>query len=264
MQTNSPLSQIELSDAQIKTFQQDGFIIVRGLADPSTCSRMRDAIETFLNPPLGPVEFEVDIKYPGAPDSPDSPGGKTPRRLLNAYSRDPVFRDWAGNESVLRIIGQLLDSKEIMLTQNHHNCIMTKMPGYSSMTGWHQDIRYWSFDRPELVNAWLALGDEYAEKGAMQFIPGSSSIDLDLDRGRFDAELFLRDDLTANQELIMQAVKAELSAGDVIFFHCRTMHCASANSTDHPKYSVVFSYHTAGNQPIPGTRSSRLASIKLS
>lgn len=254
-------SDTTLSEAQLKAFQRDGFVIVRGLADPSTCGQLREAIEAIMHPPLGPVEFEVDINYPGAPSHSDAPGGRTPRRLLNAYSRDAVFRSWATNPSLSGMIRQLMASDEIQLTQNHHNCIMTKMPGYSSRTGWHQDIRYWSFDRPELVNAWLALGEEYAERGAMQLIPGSHRSNLD--RGRFDAELFLREDLPSNRQLIESAVQTQLDAGDVMFFHCRTLHFAGMNTTDTAKYSLVFSYHAEDNRPIPGTRSARLESIKL-
>lgn len=255
------MSRNVLSDAQLKQFDNDGYLIIRDLAPASLRQSIINTIEDALHPVLGPLEYEADLKYPGAPDSRTAPGGLTPRRLLNAYSREPVFRQWASNPFIVSAIKQLIGSEQVLLTQNHHNCIMTKMPHFSSKTGWHQDIRYWSFDRPELVNVWLALGDEYAEKGGMKFIPGSHK--LELDRGRFDADLFLRDDLPENQQLMESAVDAELKAGDVLFFHCRTFHVAGENKTEEPKYSLVYSYHAADNLPIPGTRSSRLDSVKV-
>lgn len=251
----------ELSTQQLEQFMQQGFVIVRDLAPSSLCEGMIQSIEASLNPALGPLEFEADLNYPGAPSSYTSPGGLTPRRLLNAYTREGVYREWASSRSVLCAVKRLMATDKPLLTQNHHNCIMTKMPGYSSNTGWHQDIRYWSFDRPELINVWLALGDEYAEKGGMKFIPGSHK--LDLDRGRFDADLFLRHDLEENRPLIDSAINAELKQGDVIFFHCRTFHLAENNQTQEAKYSVVFSYHAADNKPIPGTRSARLESVVM-
>jgi phytanoyl-CoA hydroxylase len=250
-----------LSDVEQRQFARDGFLIVRGLAPESIRERMISVVEASLQPALGPLEYEVDASYPGAPPSLQAPGGHTPRRLLNAFARDAVFREWAMSPAVVSRVRQLMGTQQIRLTQNHHNCIMTKMPEYSTRTGWHQDIRYWSFDRPELVNVWLALGNEYDDKGGMKFIPGSHR--LQLDRGRLDAELFLREDLPENQSLIDSAVEARLEAGDVLFFHCRTFHVAGANKTGEPKYSVVFSYHAADNQPIPGTRSARLDSIDL-
>jgi phytanoyl-CoA hydroxylase len=250
-----------LSELQKQKFRRDGYLIVRNMATVDLRQRMIEAVETSLRPALGPLEYEADLSYPGAPENKSAAGGFTPRRLLNAYARDAVFREWANDAAVVSVVKQLLGTEQLMLTQNHHNCIMTKMPEYSSQTGWHQDIRYWSFDRPQLVNVWLALGDEYTEKGGMKFIPGSHK--LELDRGRFDADLFLRHDLAENKILIDSAVDAELKAGDVLFFHCRTFHVAGANQTNEPKYSLVFSYHAADNKPIPGTRSARLDSVML-
>jgi phytanoyl-CoA hydroxylase len=250
-----------LSELQLQQFRRDGYLILRDLAPDKLRQRMIETVEASLRPALGPLEYEADLAYPGAPASRSSAGGFTPRRLLNAYARDAAFREWANNPEVVSAVKALIGTEQLMLTQNHHNCIMTKMPEYSSKTGWHQDIRYWSFDRPELVNVWLALGDEYAEKGGMKFIPGSHKIELD--RGRFDADLFLRHDLAQNKPLIDSAVVTELTAGDVLFFHCRTFHLAGANQTDKPKYSLVFSYHAADNKPIPETRSARLDSVMM-
>ena len=59
------------------------------------------------------------------------------------------------------------------MSQAHHNCVMTKNPGYSSETHWHQDIRYWSFQQPELVSVWTALGREHKGNGCLRVLPGS-------------------------------------------------------------------------------------------
>jgi len=147
------------------------------------------------------------------------------------------------------------------MSQCHHNCVMTKHPGFSSETLWHQDIRYWSFDRPELVSVWLALGSETADNGALWVIPGSHQ--LELDRGRFDAELFLRPELPENRELIDAAQVVELDAGDVLFFHCRLFHAAGMNRTSKVKLSLVGTYHDGDNAPIPGTRSALYPSVAL-
>ena len=140
-------------------------------------------------------------------------------------------------------------SERIELSQCHHNCVMTKHPGFSSSTAWHQDIRYWSFDAPELVSVWLALGPEHEENGALQVIPGTHR--LDLDRGRFDRHLFLRPELEENRALIDTATLVELEAGDALFFHCRLFHAAGQNRSGEVKLSAVFTYHTRNNRPIP-------------
>jgi phytanoyl-CoA hydroxylase len=147
------------------------------------------------------------------------------------------------------------------LAQVHHNCVMTKHPRFGSVTGWHQDIRYWSFERPELVSVWLALGAERPENGCLSFIPGTH--EMEFARARLDDALFLRTDLAENRALIERRVTPLLEAGDVVFFHCRTFHAAGNNTTGEVKLSPVFTYHALDNRPLPGTRSASLADIAL-
>jgi len=250
-----------LTELQKQQFLRDGFLKVSGIAKNALCERILDVVTASMAPAIGPLEYEADVHYQGAPQLRTDDGGDTPRRLLNAYARDAVFREWACRPDMVECVKQLLGAGELLLTQNHHNCIMTKLPKFSSRTDWHQDIRYWSFDKPELINVWLALGNEAPENGGMKFIPGSHV--MEFDRGRLDAELFLRKDLDENKALLDSAVNVEMQAGDVLFFHCRTFHAAGANTTDKPKFSLVFSYHSAGNSPIAGTRSARLDSVKI-
>ena len=242
-------------------FERDGYVVVRGLRDSDYCVRARQLALAALEPVVAPAEYEADVGYPGSPGDRAAIGGDTPRRLLNAYAREAHFRRFAGSAAVAEYLAELNNESEWSLSQCHHNCVMTKFPGFSSATLWHQDIRYWSFDRPELVSVWLALGDESPSNGALRIVPGTHK--MDFDRGRLDAELFLRPKLDANAELIRRSTQVELSAGDALFFHCRTFHAAGRNSTEDVKLSLVFTYHQSDNHPIPGTRSAQHASIPL-
>ena len=250
---------------ETRAFERDGYLVVRGLCPEDLRDRLMAASDAHLSPLLGPVEYESDVGYPGSPESRSAEGGDTPRRLLNAYSRDAAFRDWSTGTEVgnqLRAIFQAeFGHDDVWLSQCHHNCLMTKHPGYSSATLWHQDIRYWSFDRPELVSVWLALGSENEKNGALKVIPGSHR--LELDRGRLDSALFLRPELEENKTLLSSAISVPLQPGDVLFFHCRLFHAAGMNLTDEVKRSLVFTYHAADNRPIPETRSALLPSIPL-
>ena len=114
------------TQSQIETFSQQGFLIERQLASAQICETMLDVIAQNSSPPLAPVEFEVDVQYPGSPVDRDATGGDTPRRLLHAYTRDQVFRNWATSGQITDRVKQLLISDEIAMSQNHHNCIMTK------------------------------------------------------------------------------------------------------------------------------------------
>ena len=208
----------------------------------------------------GPLEYEAQVKYPGAPASTLAPGGTTVRRLLQAAARDPLFLQWATSPPIAARLHQLLGPR-VELSQAHHNCIMTKNPAFSSATGWHQDIRYWSFEKPELVSVWLALGPEHEDNGCLWLVPGSHR--LALRRDQYDADLFLRTGPEENDRLVQDKIAAELHEGDVLFFHCRLLHAAGRNCTGLTKFAAVFTYHAADNRPLPNTRSASLPDIAV-
>ncbi len=244
-----------------KNFSRDGFAIVQGLCDLPTLNKMRTIAQRDLVPLTYPAEFEADLGYPGAPESRHSKGGHTVRRLLSACDRDDCFFQWAISPILKPYLQNLLDSRRVCMSRVHHNCLMTKHPGYSSATLWHRDIRYWEFDHPELISVWLALGKEEAKNGALKMIPGSHNYSLS--ESRLDDELFLRTDLTANRKLIDESVVIELEPGDVVFFSCNVLHAAEKNLSDEIKFSLVTTYHAGGNKPIPDTRSATLPSVLM-
>lgn len=248
------------SAAELARYARDGFVVARKAADPATVARYAALARAELAAAADPLEYEADVAYPGAPAGRDAPGGGTVRRLLGACARNPAFREWAMSPAIALRVRQLL-GPAVSASQAHHNCIMTKHPQWGSVTGWHQDIRYWSFERPELVSAWLALGRERPENGGLLLLPGTHQATLAPER--FDPAKFLREDLPQNKALIDTRVPVELEAGDVLFFHCRLLHAAGGNRSAAVKFSLVFTYHAADNRPLSGTRSAELSELAL-
>ncbi len=248
------------SAAEIDQFGTDGYLIARGLAESADCAAAGVAAQRDLAAGRAPVEYEADTRYPGAPPSRDAPGGRTVRRLLQAYARDPVFARMGAAPAIAGRLGQLMGPL-IELSQAHHNCVMTKNPAYSSLTNWHQDIRYWSFARPELISVWIALGREHYENGCLLVLPGTQRMEFRPEQ--LDAALFLRPEVDLNRQLIATQRRVELDCGDVLFFHCRLLHAAGSNQTAQTKFSLVFTYHAADNPPLAGSRSASLPDIPL-
>jgi phytanoyl-CoA hydroxylase len=233
------------SAADVAQFARDGFLVARGLAGGDWATRMLQITREHLEREIPPVELEADVHYPGSPESIDQPGGRTVRRLKQAHSRR---------------LTQLL-GPGVVMPLAHHNCVMTKQPHHSSDTRWHRDIRFWNFTTPELVSVWLALGNEYPDNGGLFVIPGSHKIEFR--PSQLDDALFFREDISENQPLLDSAVPVELSAGDVLFFHARTLHMATRNNTDQPKFSAVFTFRAADNPPIPESRSAAAGEVVL-
>ncbi|MFH1300238.1 MAG: phytanoyl-CoA dioxygenase family protein [Planctomycetota bacterium] len=254
------ISNDRLTSEELEKFEQDGYLILRNLCPESLRQEMLAATKDGLARVVEPVEYEADVEYPGSPPSRNVMGGETVRRLKQAHSRGMSFTDFINHPALVGRLAQLLGPDYVMPLA-HHNCIMTKQPEFSSDTLWHQDIRFWSFERKELISVWVALGEENLDNGCLKVIPKTHR--MEFAPQRLDERIFLRTDLDENQDLIKTSVSAELHPGDILFFHCRTFHAATRNFTNQPKFSAVFTFRPADNPPVAGSRSAELPELMI-
>ncbi len=245
---------------QIAGLHERGFVVVPRFVPQGDVRRLNEVARQQLAACAAPVEFEADLQYPGAPPSRTAAGGETARRLLQAYARAPAFAAFAQAPRVREWM-QAYFGEDVLMSRTHHNCLMTKHPRYGSLTGWHRDVRYWSFQREDLVSVWLALGKEEAANGGLWFVPGSHG--MTLDAAQFDSAKFFRAGDPRNVAIIKTAVSPELEPGDAVFFHAKTLHSAGQNQSTQVKFSLVYTYHAGSNAPIAGSRSASMAELSL-
>ena len=251
---------MSLNLAQIQQFKIVGYLILPNVLDQQTREKLRALTDTHLQQRVEPFELEAEVKYPGAPSSVDAQGGSTIRRLQQAFHRDQAFQAIAQRDDITQSIQQVLNSKALFLNPNHHNCVMTKQPEFSSETLWHRDTRYWNFNNKYLVNAWFALGDEKIENGAMKVLPGSHRWEVQDDA--LDEAQFLKLDHPFNQDRLATQRLVSLNAGDLLLFSAHCFHAAGKNITQQAKYSLVFTYHGKRTHALGG-RSSQLEPITI-
>ena len=234
-----------LDENQLKYFQENGFLVLKNFADTTLCDEILEKAKFHLQNKIAPIETEQEYMQKNITEI-------TVRRLRQVYDREEVFQKWMTNEKIRPILKQILNDTPV-LTLAHHNSIMTKLPHESTRTFWHQDRRYWNFENNDLVSVWLSLGDEFLENGLLEFIPKSHKITFE--KEQFDeADNFL-DSHPKNIELIKTKVHTNLQKGDVVLFHCKTLHHANKNITDKPKISFVYTVRANSNKPITNTRS---------
>ncbi len=242
---------MRLTDEQLRRFERDGFLLLRGFAEPARCDAILEAAREEIEKRNPPIETE------GEYTESDNP---TLRRLRQVYGRRQVFRDWMREPAIRPVLEQVLGETPV-LTLAHHNSVMTKMPSTSTETCWHQDRRYWHFENDNLVSVWLALGEETMDNGVLEFIPGSHRLGFSPER--FDEKTCFLTRPPENAALIAKKVHFDLHKGDVVVFHCRTLHHAFANRSDRPKIAFVYTVRGESNRPLPGTRSAAGAEIVL-
>lgn len=236
---------MHLTPQQINQFHEDGFLLLPQFAKTDMCDEITTLAQKHLKDKIEPIESEEEYLQ-------KSLGDKTVRRLRQVYDREALFAQWMKNQEMYPILEQLLGEKPVLLLA-HHNSIMTKLPKVSSVTSWHQDIRYWHYANDNLVSVWLSLGDEYLDNGLLEFIPGSHKISFTQEQ--FDDQSSFREDLDENQKIIDKRIHHKLHKGDVVLFHAKTLHYAHLNSSDKSKISFVYSVRGVSNLPVKNTRS---------
>jgi len=250
---------MQLNQAQIQQFKIDGYLVLPSVLDPRTLTELRAITQQHLKQRVAPFELETDVQYPGAPSSKQAEGGNTIRRLKLAYQRHEAFQRVAELAITNKSIQAILRCNQVRLNPNHHNCVMTKQARYSSKTLWHRDTRYWNFSDKYLINAWFALGDEQETNGAMKILPGSHRWEVSDEA--LDQAQFLKIQHPDNQQRLATQRLIELDPGDAVLFSAHCFHAAGKNTTNEPKFSLVFTYHGEGTTPIKGSPSEKLSSI---
>ncbi len=243
---------MKLTNKQIIQFNKDGFLLIKNFADNVICEDILEKAKYHLENKIEPLESETQFLQ-------TSEEKTTVRRLRQVYNREEIFKNWMTNDEIKPILQQLLN-KEPVLVLAHHNSIMTKMPSDSSRTPWHQDSRYWSYENSNLISVWLSLDDEIIENGLLEFIPGSHKINYQ--KEQFDKNSNFIDKNIQNKELIKTAVHSNLKKGDIVLFHCNTLHHANKNNTNKAKISFVYTVKACDNESIKDTRSD-FTEIKL-
>ena len=236
---------MNLTHNQKKEFHENGFLVLKSFAQKNTCDDILKQAQKELDEKIAP--YETEQEYYNEVES-----SVTLRRLRQVYQRNDLFKAWMENQEILPILEDLLQDK-VVLTLAHHNSIMTKQAKISTVTFWHQDRRYWNFKNDDLISVWLCLDDEYLENGLLEFIPGSHKLNFEKDQ--FDDNSNFLDEHPKNKELIKKRVHQNLFKGDVVLFHCKTLHHASKNMSKKNKISFVYTVKALSNDAIKNTRS---------
>lgn len=236
---------MQLTQEQLNKFNEDGFLIIKNFAPKDLCDAILEKAQIHLEKKQAPIESEQEYMQLDEEKI-------TVRRLRQVYDREEIFKEWMTNLEIRPMLKQVLNDTPV-LTLAHHNSIMTKLPQESTRTFWHQDRRYWNFENDDLVSVWLALDDEFLENGLLEFIPGTHKINFE--KTSFDKDSNFIDENEYNQKIIKNRVHQDLEKGDIVLFHCKTLHHASKNKTNKPKISFVYTVRALGNKPLQNTRS---------
>ncbi len=229
-----------LSEDELRTFEDNGFLLRKGLISPSQIDQIRRelrGIHQRLEEDTIPGDVGVSWEDPDAPA-----GEKRIRQLMHSEVVSPTLNEVLRSDSILDILEELM-SPDISL---FHSKLLPKEAGIGAATPWHQDYAYWKTDqnRPLMINCQVAIDPMTPENGCLQFIPGSHRWGLQQhERHQETFGVFLPGRYYEREE----ATSVPMESGAGVFFTSLIIHGSAPNTSDQPRWANTFAYNVTGN-----------------
>ena len=215
-----------LTEIQKAQFARDGYIIMRGLFGPEEIAEIREAF--MRQAEKGPVEGLSEIKTGGRGYDAGDPLAFYPR-MLNPHSQPErkagqIARDFLLHPRLYPILHDLFGEEPVGV-----QTMFYFKPAGARGQELHQDNFYLRVKPGTCMAAWLAVDDVDAENGGMKVVPGSHREEIVCPQTADPTVSFTSDYVPVPPG--MEAVHADMKAGDVLFFNGSVIHGSTPNTS---------------------------------
>lgn len=237
-----------LTPEQIDTYQENGWVLLRGLASPAEVAAYRPILTRMTE------EFARNYKPLAERDT----YGKAFIQYTNLWARNDAVRRFTLARRFARVAAELMGVDGVRL---YHDQALYKEPG-GGHTPWHQDQQYWPLDGVKCVTLWMPLVDADTSMGTMRFASESQNLG-------YLGPLNISDD---SEERLAEMVQERgytveyagaMHAGDATFHNGWTLHGAPGNeSTDRTREVMTIIYLEDGARITPPDSPSRTNDLR--
>ena len=201
-----------LTSEQIKSYKDEGFVLIRGLISPETAAALRREVMEIMNKiglPMTKLKQTTEYLEGGDVDA-----------LVNSPGLNSVAQ-------------QLLEGPSTV----YMPFTAVKSGGGGGRFHFHQDNQYTRHDGPS-CNLWIALMPMMPENGCLQVVPRSHL------NGTFEAVGTPDDDSHRRVKWEPKDfVSVNMEPGDCVAFTRLTVHGSGQNSTDDARVAYAIQYH---------------------
>jgi ectoine hydroxylase-related dioxygenase (phytanoyl-CoA dioxygenase family) len=226
-------------------FHLHGYLIVRNAFSREEMEIARTAIDTSerMQRQLGNIR------------------AKTESGKHNAFETIFVWNDTGGDDVFAKLTRnyRIFERLEAIFRDRvyvYHNKVALKYPLVPGFR-YHQDYYYWYSMGclfPDMATASIAIDAATPENGCLRVLAGShrmGRIEHEFDREREDSGV--PEDRLAIIKIRCEEVLVELSVGDLVIFHCNTLHGSDDNASDRSRLALLGCYNTKHNDPYMAT-----------
>ena len=155
----------EITDEQIESFSNDGFVVVDRIISDENVALLRERLDVLFSD-----EYETGI----GPDEVNWKKDRDPiqntRQICNAWKSDRYVASVVLRQDIGKACAVLGGWPGTRISQDN---ILWKPPGGKPL-GFHQDSAYEQWTAiPEWASCWIALDDTTAEGGTVEYVRGS-------------------------------------------------------------------------------------------
>lgn len=223
-----------LSPEDVAAFARDGYVVERGFFTPTQVAALQDALTN---------DEALRRRTYGRGDG---DGGAVELALWNHPGEDS-FGALARSERLVGAATRLLGGE----VYHYHSKLNTKRPGAGGTWVWHQDYGYWYANGclyPDMVTAAVAVSPMSVANGCLKVMRGSYRAGR-IDHCRIGEQTGADPDRVALLQRRLQTVDFEAEPGDVMLFHCNTLHTSAPNRSDHARELLLVAYNARSNDP---------------
>jgi len=224
-----------LTDAQIASYRENGFLMIDGFLDAEELEEWRRCTEEAVAIRVGKADDLQNQR---------DPGGYYAQVFTQALRLAEIhegMRRIMHDERLGRMAGTLAGVDGIRIW---HDQALIKPP-FGNPTAWHLDNPYWSFSSRDALSIWVALDDATLGNGCMWYLPGTHR------EARFEtvgigtnqADLFR----VYTEWRTIPSVSCPCAAGSAVFHNGLTAHGAGANMTNRPRRAMTCAYMPDGS-----------------
>lgn len=232
-----------LTVAQVKQYENDGFIVVHDVFDAEIIQRLRRITDELVKKSCSLTES--DKVYDLAPNH--TAERPRVRRIKTPHLVDPVFQELTAYPGLVAILQQLMgpdirfDSSKLNLKEAHHG----------EPVEWHQDWAFYPHTNDDLLAVGLMLDNCELENGPLMIIPGSHkgpNYNHHDDEGYFCGAM----DPSACDIDFSKAVPCVGKAGSISIHHVRAVHGSAENTSNSPRRLLLYQMCAADAWPLMG------------
>jgi ectoine hydroxylase-related dioxygenase (phytanoyl-CoA dioxygenase family) len=232
-----------LSQQQIASYNENGYLLVENVVTPDQLARMRDIALDFIDKSrkvtVSDDVFDLDEGHSAA----------TPKltRVKLPHKQHPYFWEVAKNSGITQVLRQLLGPNVLLQTSK----LNTKAPGGGAAVEWHQDWAFYPHTNDNILACGLMLEDVDLANGPLQVIPGSHRGPV-LSHNNKDGVFCGAVDPADPDFHAKKAVTLTGKAGSMTVHHARTLHGSAPNRSDRARLILFYECLAADAWPLVG------------